>query len=79
MKYELLKCAGEGFSAKVFYFDLLKPLLDLFLNTILVVIQLGERGFFGCQFFFFFNKMNKQQHSLLGSSAPKQRKPSTED
>lgn len=54
MKYELLKCAGEGFSAKVFYFDLLKPLLDLFLNTILVVIQLGERGFFGCQFFFFF-------------------------
>lgn len=59
MKYELLKCAGEGFSAKVFYFDLLKPLLDLFLNTILVVIQLGERGFFGFQFFFF-NKMNNQ-------------------
>lgn len=44
MKYELLKCAGEGFSAKDFYFDLLKPLLDQFLNTILLVIQLGDIG-----------------------------------
>lgn len=44
MKHELLKCAAEGFSAKVFYFDLLKPLLDLFPNIILLVKQLGDIG-----------------------------------
>lgn len=43
MKYELFKCAAEGFSAKVFYFDLLKPLLDLFPN-IIPAARLGDTG-----------------------------------
>lgn len=40
MKYELFKCKAEGFSAKAFYSDLLKPLLDLFPNR----MQLGDTG-----------------------------------
>jgi len=44
MKYKLLKCAAEGSSAKVVYFDLVKPLLLLFPNTILLVMQLGDIG-----------------------------------
>lgn len=44
MKYELLKRADEGFSAKVFHLDLLKPLLDLFPNTMLLVMQLDYVG-----------------------------------
>lgn len=43
MKYELFKCAAEGSSAKTFYSDLLKPLLDLFPN-IMLVMQLGDTG-----------------------------------